>query len=153
MNGRIRNMLVALAGTAGCASVPASAAEICSEIAAFANSSHDHLVHVVELTADHKCESGGYQPGDQLCRFLTSVGSPDMHIRASLECLRDTDMERYDGKDAPYRVTMRYTSRMAEHTDKLVIVRIEYPADTTTPTSVRISAQRVLPFRQPQRVD
>lgn len=154
MNSRIRNMLlVALASTAGCASIPASAGEICSEIAQFANAARDHLVHVVELTADHKCESGGYQPGDQLCRFLTSAGSPDVHIRQSLECLRDTEMERYDGRDAPYRVTMRYTSRMAEHTDNLVIVRIEYPADMSVPTAVRISAQRVLPFRRPRRVD
>jgi hypothetical protein len=153
MNSRIRNMLVALGATAGCASLPASAAEICSEIAQFANAGRDHMVHMVELTADHKCESGGYQPGDQLCRFLTSTGSPDGHIRDSLECLRDTDMERYGGRDAPYRVTMRYTSRMAEYTDNLVIVRIEYPADTTTPSSVRISAQRVMPFRQPRRVD
>jgi hypothetical protein len=146
-------MLVALAATAACASAPASAAEICSEIAQFANSGHDHLVHMVELTADHKCESGGYQPGDQLCRFLTSTGSPDVHIRESLECLRDTQMERYDGRDAPYRVTIRYTSRMAEYTDNLVIVRIEYPADTDVQTSMRISAQRVLPFRRPRRVD
>ena len=154
MNSRIRNkVLVALAATAGCASVPASAAEICSEIAQFANSARDHLVHVVELTADHKCESGGYQPGDELCRFLTSTGSPDVHIRGSLECLRDTDMERYAGKDAPYRVTLRYTSRMAEHTDNLVIVRIEYPADTSVPNAVRISAQRVMPFHRPRRVD
>lgn len=151
MNSRIRNtLLVALASAAGCAT--ASAGEICSEIAQFANSARDHRVHVVELT-DHTCESGGYQPGDQLCRFLTSAGSPDVHIRQSLECLRDTQMERYDGKDAPYRVTMRYTSRMAEHTDNLVIVRIEYPADTSAPNSVRISAQRVLPFRRPRRVD
>jgi hypothetical protein len=154
MNGRIRDMLmVALASTAGCASVPASAAEICSEIARFANSGRDHLVHMVELTADHKCESGGYQPGDELCRFLTSTGSPEVHIRESLECLRDTDMERYAGRDAPYRVTIRYTSRMAQYTDNLVIVRVEYPADTNMPTSVRISAQRVMPFRGPRRVD
>lgn len=153
MNSPIRNMLVALAASAGCASVPASAAEICSEIAQFANSSHDHMVHMVELTADHKCESGGYQPGDQLCRFLTSAGSPDVHIRASLECLRDTQMERYHGKDAPYPVTIRYTSRAAEHTENLVIVRIEYPADTNVPTSLRISAQRVMPFRRPVRVE
>jgi hypothetical protein len=154
MNSRMRNMLVvALASTAGCASVPASAAEICSEIARFANSGHDHLVHMVELTADRKCESGGYQPGNELCRFLTSAGSPDVSIRESLECLRDTEMERYAGKDAPYRVTIRYTSRMAEHTDNLVIVRIEYPADTNMPTSVRISAQRVMPFMRPRRLD
>ena len=153
MNSRIRNLLlVALSATAGCASVPASAAGICSEIAQFANSGRDHLVHMVELT-DHKCESGGYQPGDQLCRFLTAAGSPDGHIRASLECLRDTQMERYDGKDAPYPVTIRYTSRMAEYTDNLVIVRIEYPADTSVPTSVRISAQRVMPFMRPRRAD
>jgi hypothetical protein len=155
MNSRISNILRmgALATAVGCASLPASAADICSEIAQFANSSHDHVVHMVELTADHKCASGGYQPGDELCRFLTSTGSPDSHIRQSLGCLRDTEMERYGGKDAPYRVTMRYTSRMAEHTENLVIVRIEYPADTNVPTSVRISAQRVLPFRRPRRVD
>ncbi|HEY6924696.1 MAG TPA: hypothetical protein VI653_14580 [Steroidobacteraceae bacterium] len=154
MNGRLRNkLLVALAATAGCVSVPASADEICSEIAQFANAARDHAVHVVELTADHKCNSGGYQPGDQLCRFLTSSGSPDVHIRQSLECLRDTDMERYDGRDAPYRVTIRYTSRAAEHTDNLVLVRIEYPGDTKVPNSVRISAQRVMPFRRPVRVD
>jgi hypothetical protein len=154
MNSRIRSLvLVALGTTVGCASIPASAAEICSEIARFANSSHDHLVHMVELTTDHKCAAGGYEPGDELCRFLTSTGSPDVHIRESLECLRDTDMERYAGRDAPYRVTMRYTSRMAEHTDNLVIVRIEYPADTSMPTSMRISAQRVMPFRRPGKVD
>jgi len=147
-------LLVALAATAGAVSVPASATGICSEIAQFANSSHDHLVHMVEVTADHRCESGGYQPGDQLCRFLISSGSTDAHIRESLECLKgETDMERYNGKDAPYRVTIRYTSRMAEYTDSLVIVRIEYPADTNMPTSVRILAQRVAPFRQPLRVD
>jgi hypothetical protein len=151
MNSGMKNMLwVALAG---CASVPASGAEICTEIARFANSSHDHLVHMVEITADHKCESGGYQPGGQLCRFLTSTGSPDVHIRESLECLRDTDTERYSGPDAPYRVTIRYTSRMAVYTDNLVIVRIEYPADTNMRSSMRISAQRVTPFRQPRRVD
>ena len=155
MNSHIRNkLLVALAATAaGCVSGPASADEICSQIGQFANAARDHMVHMVELTADHKCESGGYQPGDELCRFLTSTGSPDVHIRESLECLRDTDMERYAGKDAPYRVTLRYTSRMAEHTDNLVIVRIEYPADTNMPTSVRISAQRVMPFRRPVRVE
>lgn len=153
MNSRVRNMLVALAATAGCASVPANATEICSEIARFANSVHDHMVHMVELTDDHRCESNGYQPGDELCRFLTSSGTPDGRIRESLECLRDTDMERYNGRDAPYRVTMRYTSRMAEGTDNLVIVRVEYPADTTMPSSVRISAQRVMPFRRPRRVD
>jgi hypothetical protein len=154
MNSRIRNtLLVTLAATAGCASLPASAGEICSEIARFANSSHDHMVHMVELTADRKCESGGYQPGDQLCRFLTSAGSPDVHIRQSLGCLRDTDMERYNGRDAPYPVTIRYTSRMAEYTENLVIVRIEYPANTNLPTSMRISAQRVAPFRRPRRVD
>jgi hypothetical protein len=154
MNSRIRSlMLVALGTTVGCASIPASAAEICSEIARFANSSHDHLVHMVELTTDHKCAAGGYQPGDELCRFLTSTGSPDVHIRESLECLRDTDMERIAGRDAPYRVTIRYTSRMAEYTDNLVIVRIEYPADTSMPTSMRISAQRVMPFRRPRPVD
>jgi hypothetical protein len=154
MNSRIRSlMLVALGTTVGCASIPASAAEICSEIARFANSSHDHRVHMVELTTDHKCAAGGYQPGDELCRFLTSTGSPDVHIRESLECLRDTDMERYAGRDAPYRVTIRYTSRMAEYTDNLVIVRIEYPADTSMPTSMRISAQRVMPFRRPRPVD
>jgi hypothetical protein len=154
MNSRIRSlMLVALGTTVGCASIPASAAEICREIARFANSSHDHLVHMVELTTDHKCAAGGYEPGDELCRFLTSTGSPDVHIRESLECLRDTDMERIAGRDAPYRVTIRYTSRMAEYTDNLVIVRIEYPADTSMPTSMRISAQRVMPFRRPGKVD
>jgi hypothetical protein len=154
MNSRIRSlMLVALGTTVGCASIPASAAEICREIARFANSSHDHLVHMVELTTDHKCAAGGYEPGDELCRFLTSTGSPDVHIRESLECLRDTDMERYNGRDAPYPVTIRYTSRMAEYTENLVIVRIEYPANTNLPTSMRISAQRVAPFRRPRRVD
>jgi hypothetical protein len=155
MDSHIRNkLLVALAATAaGCVAGPASADEICSQIGQFANAARDHMVHMVELTADHKCESGGYQPGDELCRFLTSSGSPDVHIRESLECLRDTDMERYEGKDAPYRVTIRYTSRAAAHTDNLVIVRIEYPADTSVPTAVRISAQRVMPFQRPRRVD
>jgi hypothetical protein len=106
------------------------------------------LVHWVKLTVDHKCESAGYQPGAQLCQYLTSTGTPDMHRRKALECLRDTDMDRYDGKDAPYPVTVRYTSRMAEYTDRLVVVRIEYPADTKTPDSLRISAQRIPAFRQ-----
>jgi hypothetical protein len=102
------------------------------------------------LTRDHKCESGGYQPGELLCQYLTSSSSPSAHIRQALECLRDTDAERYDGRDAPYPVTMRYTSRLAEHTDRLMIVRVEYPADTKVPDSVRISAQRVKAFRQPR---
>jgi hypothetical protein len=72
-----------------------------------------------------------------------------MPIRKALECFRDTDAEVYDGRDAPYPVTMRYTSRMAEHTDRLMIVRLEYPAHTKAPDSLRISAQRVRPFRQP----
>ena len=151
MKSPIGSTLLALAAvTAGCASVPASAVDICRQIAQFANSSHDHLVHRVALTGDHKCESGGYQPGEQLCQYLTSSGSPDMHIRQALECLRDTDVERYDGRDAPYPVTVRYTSRMAEYTDQLMLVRIEYPANTKVPTSLRISTQRVRPFRQPR---
>lgn len=155
MKSPIRNTLLALAAaTAGCASVSVSASpvDICRQIAQFANSSHDHLVHRVELTGDHKCDSGGSQPGEQLCQYLTSSGSPDMQIRHALECLRDTDVERYDGRDAPYPVTVRYTSRMAEYTDQLMIVRIEYPANTKVPGSLRISTQRVRPFRQP-RVD
>jgi hypothetical protein len=152
MKSHIRNtLLAAAAATAACASATASAADICSQIAQFANSSRDHLVHQVELTSDHKCESGGYQPGEQLCQFLTSTNSPGMHIRQALECLRDTDMERYDGRDAPYPVTIRYTSRLAEHTARLTIVRIEYPADTKMPASVRISTQRSRDFRQPRK--
>ena len=143
-------MLAVAAASAGLASVPASAADICEQIARFANFSRDHLVHWVALTRDHKCESGGYQPGEQLCQYLTSGSSPDMQIRTALECLRDTDAERYNGRDAPYPVTMRYTSRMAEHTELLVIVRLEYPADMKVPDSLRISAQRVGPFRQPR---
>jgi hypothetical protein len=151
MKSPIRNTLLAVAAaTAGCASVPASAADICDQIAQFANSSHDHLVHLVVLTRDHKCESGGYQPGEQLCQYLTSGNSPDVHIRNALECLRDTDTERYDGRDAPYPVTIRYTSRLAEHTDRLTIVRLEYPGDTKAPDSLRISAQRVRAFKQPR---
>jgi len=151
MKSPIRNTLLAVAAaTAGCASVPASAADICSQIAQFANSSHDHLVHRVVLTRDHKCESGGYQPGEQLCQYLTSSSSPDVHIRKALECLRDTDAERYDGRDAPYPVTIRYTSRLAEYTDRLMIVRVEYPADTKVPDSLMISAQRVRAFKQPR---
>ena len=152
MKSPIRNSLLALAAaTAGCASVPASAVDICRQIAQFANSSHDHLVHRVALSGDHKCDSGGYQPGEQLCQYLTSSGSPDMHIHEALECLRDTDVERYDGRDAPYfPVTIRYTSRMAEYTDQLMIVRIEYPANTKVPASLRISTQRVRAFRQPR---
>jgi hypothetical protein len=153
MKSPVRNTLLALAtATAGCASVPAGAVDICTQIAQFANSAHDHLVHRVALTGDHKCESGGYQPGEQLCQYLTSSGSPDLHIRQALACLRDTDVERYDGRDAPYPVTVRYTSRMAEYTDQLMIVRIEYPANTKVPASLIISTQRVRPFRQP-RVD
>ena len=151
MKSPIRNTLLAIAAaTAGCAAEPASAADICSQIAQFANSSHDHLVHQVVLTRDHKCESGGYQPGEQLCQYLTLSSSPDMHIRKALECLRDTDAERYDGRDAPYPVTIRYTSRMAEYTNRLMIVRLEYPADTKVPVSLRISAQKVRPFRPPR---
>jgi hypothetical protein len=151
MKSPIRNTLLAVAAAAaGCASVPASAADICSQIAQFANSSHDHLVHRVVLTRDHKCESGGYEPGEQLCQFLTSSNSPDLHISKALDCLRDIDAERYDGRDAPYPVTMRYTSRLAEYTDRLMIVRLEYPADTKTPDSLRISVQRVRAFKQPR---
>ena len=151
MKSPIRNTLLAVAAaTAGYVSVPARAADICTQIAQFANSSHDHLVHQVVLTRDHKCESGGYQPGELLCQYLTSSSSPDTHIRNALECLRDTDAERYDGRDAPYPVTIRYTSRLAEHTDRLTIVRVEYPADTKVPDSLRISAQRVRAFKQPR---
>jgi hypothetical protein len=151
MKSLIRNtLLVTAAATAACASATASSADICDQIAQFANSSHDHLVHRVELTVDHKCESGGYQPGEQLCQYLTSTNAPGMQIRQALECLRDTDMERYDGTDAPYPVTIRYTSRLAEHTDRLMIVRIEYPADTKGPVALRISTQRSRAFRQPR---
>jgi hypothetical protein len=45
-------------------------------------------------------------------------------------------------------VTIRYTSRTAIYTDRLVYVRIEYPADTKTPGAVRISAQRLTAWRQ-----
>ena len=152
MKSHIRNTLLAVAAaTAGYAAGPARAAtDICSQIAQFANSSHDHLVHHVVLTRDHKCESGGYQPGELLCQYLTSGSSPDTQIRNALECLRDTDAERYDGRDAPYPVTIRYTSRSAEYTDRLMIVRVEYPADTKAPDSLRISAQRVRAFKQPR---
>jgi len=151
MKSLLRNTLPAVAAAiAGCASVPPSSADICGQIARFANSSTDHSVHRVELTGDRKCESGGYQPGMQLCQYLTSTSSPDMHIPKALECLRDTDMDRYDGTDAPYPVTIRYTSYMAEYTDRLVIIRIEYPADTKVPASLRISAQKVMAFRQPR---
>jgi hypothetical protein len=153
MKSPIRNTVLALAAaTAGCAAVPAGAADICSQIAQFANSSRDHRVHRVELSRDHKCESGGYQPGEELCQYLAATSSPDRHLREALECLRDTDLERYNGRDAPYPVTIRYTSRLAEYTDRLMIVRIEYPADTKVPASLTISAQRVRDFRQP-RVD
>jgi hypothetical protein len=151
MKSLIRNTLPAIAAAiAGCASVPSTSADICGQIAGFANSSSNRSVHRVELTGDRKCESGGYQPGVQLCQYLTSTGSPDMHIRKALECLRDTDIDRYDGNDAPYPVTIRYTSRMAEYTDRLVLVRIEYPADTKVPASLTISAQKVTAFRQPR---
>jgi hypothetical protein len=151
MRSLTRNTLLAATATiAGCASAPPPSADICGQIAQFANSSTNRSVHRVELTGERNCESGGYQPGAQLCQYLTSTGSPDMHIHKALECLRDTDMERYDGNDAPYPVTIRYTSDGAEYTDRLVIVRIEYPADMKVPASLRISAQRVSDFRQPR---
>ena len=88
MKSPIRNTVLAVAAaTAGFASVPASAADICEQIARFANLSHDHLVHQVVLTRDHKCESGGYQPGELLCQYLTSSNSTSTHIRQALECL------------------------------------------------------------------
>ena len=49
-----RVSLALAAATAGCASVPASAVDICRQIAQFANSSRDHLVHRVEITRDVK---------------------------------------------------------------------------------------------------
>ncbi len=148
MNSLVRTTLLAVAATtAGCASVPSSPPDICGQIARFANSSTDHSVHWVALTDGHKCESGSYQPGAQLCQYLTATNSPDLHIHNALECLRDTDMDRYDGRDAPYPVTIRYTSRLAEFTDRLMIVRIEYPADTKAPAALKISAQRVTAFR------
>jgi hypothetical protein len=142
-------LLVAAATAAGCASAPPlSSTDICQQIARFGNSSPDRSVHWVELTSDRKCESGGYQPGAQLCQYLTATSSPAAHIHSALECLRDTDMERYDGNDAPYPVTIRYTSRTAIYTDRLVYVRIEYPAGNGTPAAMRISAQRLTAWRQ-----
>jgi hypothetical protein len=150
MKNLVRNtVLLVAAATTGCASAPPpSSTDICQQIARFGNSSNDRSVHWVELTSDRKCQSGDYQPGAQLCQYLTATSSPAAHIHSALECLRDTDMERYDGNDAPYPVTIRYTSRMALYTDPLVYVRIEYPAGTGTPSAVRISAQRLTVWRQ-----
>ena len=151
MKSLIRNTLLAVAAAAaGCAfEPPSTSADICGQIARFGNSSTDRTVHWVELTGDHNCEAGGYQPGVQLCQYLTSTSSPGTYIREALECLRDTDMERYDGNDAPFRpATIRYTSRLAVHTDRLVMVRIEYPADTKAPASLRISAQKLTAWKQ-----
>jgi hypothetical protein len=149
MKSLIRNTLLVLAAaTSGCASAPPSTADTCGQIARFANSATDRSVHWVELTGDRKCESGGYQPGAQLCQYMTSASSPGMYLHQALECLRDNDMERYDGNDAPYPVTIRYTSRNAEYTNRLVYVRIEYPADTKAPTALRISAQRLTAWKQ-----
>src|ERR1700744_3851141 len=140
MQSLIRNtLLVVAAATTGCVSAPPSSPGICQQIARFGNSAPDRSVHWVELTSDRKCESGNYQPGAQLCQYLTSTNSPAAQIHSALECLRDTDMERYDGNDAPYPVTIRYTSRTAIYTDRLVYVRIEYPAATKVPGAVRIS--------------
>jgi hypothetical protein len=150
MKTLIRNALLAvIAGTAGCASAPPSSADICGQIARFGNSSTDHSVHWVELTGDRNCESGGYEPGVQLCQYLTSTNSPDVQVHTALECLRDTKVERYDGRDAPYPVTIRYTSHLTEYVDRLVLVRVEYPANSKVPSSLRISTQRITPFRQP----
>jgi hypothetical protein len=56
-------------------------------------------------------------------------------------------MVRYDANDAPYPVTIRYTSRLAVFTDRLVMVRIEYPADKP-PAALRISAQKLTAWKQ-----
>jgi hypothetical protein len=113
---------------------------MCGQIAHFANSTaNDHAVHWVELTADRKCTSDSYAPGAQLCQFLTTTMSPDIDRERALECLHDTVVDRNtDGQ----LTTVRYTARLAEHTERLVLVRVEYPADTQVKSSLKISAQR-----------
>jgi hypothetical protein len=123
MKTPVRQVLwIAAAGLTGCAS-----------------EATDHSVHWVELTADRNCTGDSYAPGARLCQFLATTTSPDVDRARALECLHDTVVDRYtDGQ----LTTVRYTARLAQYTDRLVVVRVEYPADTQVKSALKISAQR-----------
>jgi hypothetical protein len=145
MKGLTRHALwILVAGVTGCASEPpASSGDICGQIAHFANSpANDHLVHWVEYTADRKCSSDNSEQGQQLCQFLTTTPSPDVDRQNALACLRDTMVERYTQGQV---TTVRYTARLVQQTDRKVMVRVEYPADTEVKSSLKISAVREAP--------
>jgi hypothetical protein len=135
---------IAVAGITGCASEPpAISGDICGPIAHFANApANDHLVHWVEYTADRKCTSDNSEQGQQLCQFLTTTPSPDVDRQRALECLHDTMVERYTEGQI---TRVRYTARLAKQTDRKVMVRVEYPADTQVKSSLKISAVREAP--------
>lgn len=140
----MRHALWIVAATmVGCASEPpTSSNDMCGQIAHFANSpANDHAIHWVELTADRKCtsDSDSYQPGAQLCQFLTTTTSAGIDRERALACLHDTEVDRYTEGQL---TTLRYTARLAEGTDRFVIVRVEYPADSRVKTSLKISSQR-----------
>ena len=135
---------VLVAGVTGCASEPpASSGGLCSQIAHFANSPvNDRVVHWVEFSADRKCTSDNSAQGTQLCQFLTTTASPDVDRQGALACLHDTMVDRYTEGQV---TTVRYTARLVQQTDRNVMVRVEYPADTQVKSSLKISAVREAP--------
>lgn len=144
MNRLMRNAIwIIAAGLTGCASEPqiVNAGDMCAQIGHFANSSHkDHLVHWVELSGDRRCTGDPSTGASQMCQFLTTTSSVDVDRERALECLHDTNVERYTSGDL---TMVRYTARLAEYTDDRVLVRVEYPVDTRSKSSLKISAQRV----------
>jgi hypothetical protein len=119
---------------------------MCAQIGHFANSSHrDHMVHWVELSGDRRCTGDSSTGAAQMCEFLTTTSSVDIDRERALECLHDTNVERYTSAEL---TMVRYTARLADYTDDRVLVRVEYPVDTQSKSSLKISAQRVSPLHR-----
>jgi len=147
MNRLMHNAIwIVAAGLTGCASEPptVNTSDMCAQIGHFANSSNnDHAVHWVEFTSDRRC-TGDQSPGaSQMCQFLIATSSVDVDRERALECLHDTNVERYTNGEL---TVVRYTARLAEYTDDKVLVRVEYPVSTQAKSSLKISAQRVAPM-------
>ena len=149
MKRLIRNAIwIVAAGLTGCASEPqtVNTSDMCAQIGHFANSSdNDHRVRWVELSADRRCTGDSSTGASQMCQFLTTTSSVDVDRERALECLHDTNVERYTSGDL---TMVRYTARLAEYTDRRVLVRVEYPVGAQSKSSLKISAQRLPPLRQ-----
>src|SRR3569833_4636559 len=99
MKRLMRNAIwIVAAGLTGCASEPplGNTADMCAQIGHFANSSqNDHMAHWVELSADRRCTGDPSSGASQMCQFLTTTSSVDVDRERALECLHDTNVERY----------------------------------------------------------